>query len=667
MDEPAQKQFVADNMDSDLQFVLADSGVGAGTSSGDRTPLWELAEVYAPYVTPGLRFEGLDTPEGRAQSASVVSSWEVAQEYIAKEVEIRAEAKVLGQPRALQVHERQAMLKAVEQVYGILQEAESPSADYLSVKAEETESNEPIAAPLDEVTSKKDSTTSGMQYRAKAWLHGLTPDPFNRFVDFILGDRVYNIQVPSLQGEGVQKVKPDWTIILAYEHKLRKEAFKLVIREGYTLAEALGSVIKDADLKETYFTTPVALRAAMSVERHPPNKFQRSSYKGFGDFKGDWKGKGKSWKGGKGDKGGKGSKGEVKVMYLFAGKKRQAGNSKGEGKDLGTTEGGPPCPNFSMVNQTQKPIVDLTSGEPVREPSVESIRPLTQADEVEAFDMVSCLNSGHPIRVEWDTFERDFIDGFGLWSPTRWPPAARGVRRSVAMKRLAFETFSLLADTVRQCIPDVRSAAFALVTGKFQASPFVGEPLESLRTQWAGLLRDPADALVIDSGQPFLLRGMAQWLTVFEDPDVGWLVDAEDCFATGVPLGVDAPLPRSPQVFPEKVKHRKLVDSDFNPVASNYPSAQLSTAELESKFREEELAGRMYPTRYSVLKEEFGEERIRIASMAAITKPDGSIRPLHDGTHSVQVNNRIVYRDQIQCPGPPEVASVVRESVETRE
>ena len=104
-----------------------------------------------------------DTPEGRAQSASVVSSWEVAQEYIAKEVEIRAEAKVLGQPRALQVHERQAMLKAVEQVYGILQEAESPSADYLSVKAEETESNEPIAAPLDEVTSKKDSTTSGMQ------------------------------------------------------------------------------------------------------------------------------------------------------------------------------------------------------------------------------------------------------------------------------------------------------------------------------------------------------------------------------------------------------------------------------------------------------------------------------------------------------------------------
>ena len=93
----------------------------------------------------------------------MVSAWKVAQEYISKEVEIRAEAKVLGQPRALQVHERQAMLKAVELVYGPLQEAEAPSAEYLSVKAEETETNEPQASSLDEVTSKRDSQTAELQ------------------------------------------------------------------------------------------------------------------------------------------------------------------------------------------------------------------------------------------------------------------------------------------------------------------------------------------------------------------------------------------------------------------------------------------------------------------------------------------------------------------------
>ena len=53
--------------------------------------------------------------------------------------------------------------------------------------------------------------------------------------------------------------------------------------------------------------------------------------------------------------------------------------------------------------------------------------------------------------------------------------------------------------------------------------------------------------------------------------------------------------------------------------------------------------------------------------MAAIVKPDGGVRPLHDATHSVMVNHSIVYRDQLQCPGPAEVAAVVREAVESRE
>eukprot|EP00435_Cladocopium_sp_Y103_P027253 s3393_g6.t1 len=285
----------------------------------------------------------------------------------------------------------------------------------------------------------------------------------------------------------------------------------------------------------------------------------------------------------------------------------------------------------------------------------------------EAFDLEACMNRGQPIRVEWDGRAREFVDGFGLCSPTRWPPKARGARRSEAMRALAISTLQLLLETVAECVGDVRTAAFKLVTGKIESSPFKAEALSRLRSRWAQLLSDPEDALVVDSGQPFYLRGLAQWLTVFNDPDVGALVDAEDSFATGVPIGVDAPLPRTPQVYPEKVKHRKLDDSEFNPIATNYQSAQLSSAELEAKFREEEALGRMFPTRLSVLNQEFGEERVRVAAMAAIVKPDGSVRPLHDGTHSVQVNNKIVYRDQIQCPGPAEVAAVVRGAVESRE
>ncbi len=74
------------------------------------------------------------------------------------------------------------------------------------------------------------------------------------------------------------------------------------------------------------------------------------------------------------------------------------------------------------------------------------------------------------------------------------------------------------------------------------------------------------------------------------------------------------------------------------------------------------LAGKDVSIKLSVMQSEYGD-RLRVAPMAAIAKPDGGFRPLHDG----RVNNEIIYRDRIQCPGPPEVAAVVRECSESRE
>ena len=73
------------------------------------------------------------------------------------------------------------------------------------------------------------------RYRAKNWLHGLEAADFSKFADFILGERVMGLQIPTSDG-GQQKLKPDWSIVLAFEHKLRQEAMRLVANEGYTLA-----------------------------------------------------------------------------------------------------------------------------------------------------------------------------------------------------------------------------------------------------------------------------------------------------------------------------------------------------------------------------------------------------------------------------------------------
>ena len=352
MDPAAQRQFVQTNMDSDLQFILGEAGVnlehqvGIARHYGNLRKFSALGDDRAAIRTACVQDFAIpqDTPEHRSQIASIVAAWETSKEYLAKEVELKAEAKVLGQPRVLQIHERQAMLRAVEAIHGVLGDQECPSTDYLSIKAEETECNEPTAAPLDEILSKHASSNSQIQsavdssghirvtrtktkgkmpttteefrkimkvetyawlcmasrYRAKHWLHGLTAEPFQKFTEFILGDRVFGIQIPTSSTEtGQQKVKPDWSIVLSYEHKLRKEAMKRVL-EGHTLSDALLSVIRDPDLKEAYFTTPVALKSAMSDTQHQPNKWQRFNSKGGFTGKQSFgfnKGKGKQSKG----------------------------------------------------------------------------------------------------------------------------------------------------------------------------------------------------------------------------------------------------------------------------------------------------------------------------------------------------------------------------------
>ena len=56
-----------------------------------------------------------------------------------------------------------------------------------------------------------------------------------------------------------------------------------------------------------------------------------------------------------------------------------------------------------------------------------------------------------------------------------------------------------------------------------------------------------------------------------------------------------------------------------------------------------------------------------VAALGAIAKPDGSVRPLHDGTHYVQVNNGIRFSDQLQYPGPHDVTALIREARDTGE
>ena len=204
-------------------------------------------------------------------------------------------------------------------------------------------------------------------------------------------------------------------------------------------------------------------------------------------------------------------------------------------------------------------------------------------------------NRGKPLVVEWGGRAKPFVDGFGLCSANRWRPEDRGAYLSMEAQQMGRKLKELLQEFVVSQIGDLRKEAFHLALWRLQGSPFSERALQQLRERWAQLLLSPASALELTEGQPFFLHLLAQTLEVMEDPDYQVLVQDKESFATGVPVGLDEPLPRVPAVFPPKEKHRKLDESDYIPFSENYKSAELVAEELENKFREEERLGEDVP------------------------------------------------------------------------
>ena len=276
-------------------------------------------------------------------------------------------------------------------------------------------------------------------------------------------------------------------------------------------------------------------------------------------------------------------------------------------------------------------------------------------------------NWGKPLLVEWDGEVREFVDGLGLCSCNRWRPDSRGNDLGTKAKILSSQLHALMFDFVVKQLGDVRQAGMKLALGKYQESPFSRESLDSVRKKWASLLEVPNSALMVAEGQPFMLDMMAQTLKVLEDPDWEILTSVPDSFSSGVPVGYKDPIPRTPDVFPERLKQSNLDDSIYQEISWNYKSAEEHSDGLEKKFREDEAAGMMYPSTLGALKSEFPGKPILVAALGAIAKPDGSVRPLHDGTHYVQVNNGIKFSDQLQYPGPHDVTALIREARDSGE
>ena len=211
-----------------------------------------------------------------------------------------------------------------------------------------------------------------------------------------------------------------------------------------------------------------------------------------------------------------------------------------------------------------------------------------------------------------------------------------------------------------------------LALGRLKSSPFPPEVLEGLREEWFGCVEAALGVRSLElrevpPNQPFYLHAISSTARLLEDPDWEAIACQQDSYVTGVAIGFDEPAPHLPQVYEFKFKSGKLDDSEDEWHRDNYSSAKQTVEQLEQKFKEEEALGRMAPSTLPVLEQKYGKDRVRIASLGSLLKPDGSARPLHDGTHGVRVNNSIRMLNQQANPGPREVVHLVRSARQSQE
>ena len=354
MDPAAQRRYLKDNVDADFVFLLEEHGVELALQYAIGQH-YKSIRTFAAFTDDraGARTAitadfGVrpDSAADRAKIATVITAWEASKLIREEEAKLRAEAKVMGVQKPLASSDRAAMRIALETVRGYsVPESEEPAPEYLAHKLEQIENGEPTASYLDEVISRKESNSLQLQTsldnqgrlrvmrqkpkgrlpqnteelrgklrleaatwvmlsakcRGRAYLQDVQLAHFDRYLEFLLGDKCYSMQVAtsaptsSAAHAERQALNVPWNVLLQYEFELRKWAIKEAHREGVSLGDKLYDATRNTELKELHFTSQIALaKRSAAVDPPPPNKWQR---KGKGD---------------KGDKGGKDGKGNPK-------------------------------------------------------------------------------------------------------------------------------------------------------------------------------------------------------------------------------------------------------------------------------------------------------------------------------------------------------------------
>lgn len=274
--------------------VVTNAKLSAFAGSSD-----ELKEVLAKE----FEIDAKKSLAERVMVANILCVYQTAASRTTKLDEIAGELEARHMPKPLPMSEYTGMISNWETKWWPLEEKDKPSRGYLEKKADEIEQGELRAEALTSVLSyyeddpdllttvwdasgtlkmKKGAASvaepanpeqlrhritllgTGLMCLAirnpnRAYLQGLTPQNFQAYLSYLLGDFVW--QLTGRSSEGMTVAKPSWQQLLIYEIEIRKKAWRSVYTSSMPFGQALENAWRDPVVKERFFTTPVAFSA----------------------------------------------------------------------------------------------------------------------------------------------------------------------------------------------------------------------------------------------------------------------------------------------------------------------------------------------------------------------------------------------------------------------
>lgn len=322
---PVAQENVADfikKLDTELQFLLDGADVPPEVQANIAecgivsTSIFACIEVdvkeFRDFVKTGLTIDSAGSIPNKVVTAKLINAWEASVTRGRKRREEEAEQRIGDLPRKLPRTSHLELNKAFMKAHGEPKDSETPHPAYVEAKLQQLEDGMLLTETMAEIVSVKDDddvapplgvvlqpdgklrarrtalkkgsepkTTEDLRTKfrivahmwellrlrlpGKSYLIGYDMRLWEKYVEYLLGERVYGIDTKSVVSADV--CKPPWSLVLEYDVEFRKRFAWAFNNKDGTLETFMKFAYDDTAVYQVRFLSPLSISAGTAAAK----------------------------------------------------------------------------------------------------------------------------------------------------------------------------------------------------------------------------------------------------------------------------------------------------------------------------------------------------------------------------------------------------------------